>query len=403
MFRLLEKILIITGLLYMSQSFDNILPSSFLSLTQYGTYAATFLLLLARWKRTLCTARREFFIWILLTLALFSFLWSDLPAYTLRNAIVAWQTASFSLYMASCYGFKEQLRLIAIAMGIAGILCVFYAILLPGQGVHFDAHAGAWKGIYTHKNYLSQVATYSSVVFLLLAMNVQRRRWLVYGGLMLSVGLLILSTSKTGLLVFLTLLILLQLYRSLRWRKTKAVLILIIIVLISASILVMIIANAEPILNSLGRDLTLTGRTEIWAGAINFIRLRPWLGYGRGAFWHPNAGRSLTIGEVVSPNYQPPHSHNGYVDLTADLGLVGLSLFFLSFLVTWIRGYNLVRLTRSSEYIWPILYSSFIILYNFTESSIMKHNSAFWMTYMMVALSIKPIRKSSKYFISKES
>lgn len=403
MFRILEKILIITGLLYMSQSFDNILPSSLLSPIQYGIYGVTFLLLLARWKRTLCTARRELFIWILLTLALFSFLWSDLPSFTLRNSIVAWQTASFSLYIASCYSVKEQLRLIAIAMGIAGLLCVFYAIFLPGKGVHFDVHAGAWKGIYTHKNYLSQVATYSSLVFLLLAMNVRRHRWFVYGGLILSVGLLILSTSKTGLVVFLTLLILLQLYRSLRWRQTKAVLILIIIVLISASILVMMIANAELILNSLGRDLTLTGRTEIWSGAINFIRLRPWLGYGRGAFWHPDAGRAFTIGEVVSANYLPPHSHNGYVDLTADLGLVGLSLFFLSFLVTWVRGYNLVRLTQSSEYILPILYLSFLILYNFTESSIMKHNSVFWMTYMMVALSIKPICKTSKCLVDQEN
>ncbi|MFW6295648.1 MAG: O-antigen ligase family protein [Halothece sp.] len=386
--RFSEKVLVVLGLLYLTESFFVFIPGTIASLIQYGVYLVTFLLLLARWRRTIRTAIRNIFIWILLSIALFSFLWSDFPSQSLISSIVAWQTASFALYFASCYTLKQQIRLLAWAMGIAAVLTLVYTLVNPGSAIHFGAHAGAWRGVYTHKNVLAQMMTLSSLVFLFLVMTLERHRYLAWGGLILSVALLILSTSKTGLVVFLTVFVLLQLYKTARWRNTKAILGAIIVTLIVSGLFTILIGNFESVLTSLGRDPTLTGRTEIWGGAIEWIQEKPWLGYGRSAFWEYESGRPVAVGEAVGAKYVPPHSHNGFIDLTGDLGLVGLGAFLLSFLTGFIRAYNRVRFTRSPENIWPVVYLSFFILYNLTETSIMGHNSGLWAIYITVLLSL---------------
>ncbi len=391
--RLGERILVIMGLMYMAGSFDKLLPGAFSSLIQYGVYGVAILLLLARWQRTVRTALRDKFLWILLTIVICSFLWSDFPSDSLRSGIVAWQTACFSLYVASCYTLKQQICLMSWAMGIASVLAILYTLAMPGMGIHMAGeHAGAWRGLYAHKNSLSQIAAYSAIVLLFLPAT-QRgwHRYLGWGLFGLAVGLLLLSTSKTGLMVFLCSMTLFRLYKAVRWRNTNSILILVIIILIFSAVVILLVGNAEAVLNALGRDLTLTGRTEIWGGAIGYIKQQPWFGYGRAGFWHPKSGKALAIGEELGANYAPPHSHNGFVDVSCDLGLIGLGFFLLSFITTFAKAYKQVRLTGKTEDIFPVMYVSFFLLYNFTESSFLRHNSVLWASYMIVALSVGKI------------
>ncbi|MGF1493513.1 MAG: O-antigen ligase family protein [Microcoleaceae cyanobacterium] len=393
--RLAEQILVVVSLLYLTESLFGVLPGALFSPIQYGMYGVTFLLLAARWRRSLAYLMRDPLLVVMLGLTIFSFLWSDFPKFSLRNSIVACQTASVGIYMASCYSVKQQLKLIGWAMGIAAFLSISYAVLLPSVGVHLsDSHAGAWRGIYSHKNILSQVATYSSLAFLILTLCVKRYRYIPLVGFGMSVMLLLMSTSKTGLMVFLTLLLLLQIYRASRWRRTKSVLVLMIILMIFSGTIVVLIGSAEAILTGLGRDLTLTGRTGIWAYAVEQVKRRPLLGYGRGAFWHPDSSVAVKVEDGLGGVYLPPHSHNGFVDLMCDLGLIGLSIFIINLIITFLRTYNYARVSSDAEKLWPVIYLSFFLLYNITESSIMKHNSAFWATYVAASLSVSQLHRS---------
>src|ERR1700721_30572 len=67
----------------------------------------------------------------------------------------------------------------------------------------------------------------------------------------------------------------------------------------------------------LGRDNTLTGRTEVWAAVLPEMERHALLGYGFGSFW-TDARRLL---------YDIPTSHNGYLDILLELGALGLALF----------------------------------------------------------------------------
>lgn len=126
------------------------------------------------------------------------------------------------------------------------------------------------------------------------------------------------------------------------------------------------------------------------------IEERPWLGYGRAAFWHPKSNLPEAIGDEIGENYVPPHAHNGFVNLACDLGYIGLFFFLLSYLLAFVRAYNRVRVTRAPEHLWPLIYLSCLLLYNITESSILAHNSILWATYMMVDLSLGPIPTTSR-------
>lgn len=396
LFRFGEKFLIVICLIYLTGSLYNLFPLPVISGIQYLLYGLVFLLILARWNRSLNTAIKDPFLLLLLTLALFSFLWSNDPSDTFNKSVVAWQTATVAIYLASCYTTKQQLKLLSWALGIVIVFNYIYTILFPGLGIDSVEHIGAWKGVFDQKNFLAQITTLSSVVFLFLSMIVRQYRFVAWIGLFLSVVLLLLTTSKTALIVFIAIVALVQFYRALRWRNPRSILILTIAGLMAVSVVVILVGNAELIVTSLGKDISLSGRTDIWQGVIEQIQQRPWLGYGRDGFWNTESDMSKIIGGRVAFNFLVPDSHNGFIDLTADLGIIGLTLFLLSFGFAFQKAFDQARLNFAPEALWHLTYLSFFFLYNLTESSLMKHNSLLWTVYMLVSFSLTPIKNRQK-------
>lgn len=401
--RIGEKIIVVIGLLYLTESFYQILPSPLLSLIQHSIYVLVFLLLLARFSRSLGTALTEKFVWTLLLLCLCSFLWSELPVNSLRSSIIACQTACFGIYFASCYSFKQQIKLLAIALGIAMVLSLFYTLLFPQLGIHSDELAGAWRGIYVQRNILAQVATFSVLIFWLLFLIDRNYRYLAWLGLFLSFLLVLLSGSKTGLAVTILTIILYPFCKVCRWQDIKIILLLNILLLVIGSSSILIANNRVVLARNLGGDVTLTGRTLIWTATIAKIKQKPWLGYGRDVFWNPESSIPKQIARDMggTKNYFPPHAHNGFLDLISDLGLIGLCLFLLSFTLTYWRACNRIRYSNSPEDIWPLMYLSFFFLYNITEGSIMKHNSALWAVYITISFAVN-ITYQSKSLVQNE-
>lgn len=74
-------------------------------------------------------------------------------------------------------------------------------------------------------------------------------------------------------------------------------------------------------LHSIGRNSTLTGRTQIWA-AVLAQRINPVLGTGFESFWMGNRLQSVWSLSQVGIE----EAHNGYLELYLNLGWVGLTL-----------------------------------------------------------------------------
>jgi exopolysaccharide production protein ExoQ len=190
----------------------------------------------------------------------------------------------------------------------------------------------------------------------------------------------LLSTSKTALVATVLLLLLLRFYRVLRRSAGAATLVAIGVLLIGGIPAVWIASEADTMLAALGRDPTLTGRTVLWTFVAESIRQRPWLGYGFSAFWTSSNTASRAI--IDELHWSTPHAHNGFLDLTLELGVIGLAVFLLGYVVAVLRAIRVVRSAEVVPALWPITYLTFLFLYNLTESASLKQGSIFWVLYV---------------------
>jgi O-antigen ligase len=92
----------------------------------------------------------------------------------------------------------------------------------------------------------------------------------------------------------------------------------------------------KPIALVTGKDLTFTGRTNIWYVLNDHIRLNPWFGTGYGAYWtgaNPSSPSYEMLGRLA---FYPTEGHNGYLDVINDLGIFG-GLCLLGYFVTYVK------------------------------------------------------------------
>ena len=128
--------------------------------------------------------------------------------------------------------------------------------------------------------------------------------------------------------------------------------------------------------STLGRDATLTGRTEVWAALLPVAMQQPVLGHGFGGFW------TSETREV----YQISGAHSGYLDVLLELGFVGLlliSIFLLSF--THKAQRELVHNFDGGSF-W-ICYLLMFVLFNITESSITSFTNNLSAIFLFLAVS----------------
>jgi O-antigen ligase len=119
------------------------------------------------------------------------------------------------------------------------------------------------------------------------------------------------------------------------------------------------------LVQSMGRDPSLTGRTDIWKLVLGMVR-NPLFGTGFNSFW---LGKRL---EKVWSVYwwHPMQAHDGYIDLYLNLGVVGLTLLA----VILVAGYrNIVAAYRRDSHLnsLRLAYLVVFVAYNFTESALM--------------------------------
>jgi O-antigen ligase len=269
-------------------------------------------------------------------------------------------------------------------------------------GVSWDWEGSAvnWIGIATSKNTLGQVAVTSALYFIWERMRRQGKsqgRMIDFLYIVMSLYLLkgsdqavsmtSLSVFAVGLFVFLRLRFL-----NLRPHAVKTFCLLSCAVILGV-LLTVIWHTLDPfsensfmgvIIRTIGRDMTLTGRTEIWADVFNVASRSPVLGVGYGAFW---IGRLANIPWNENMTWVLGQGHNGYVDIYLQLGWVGVGLF-TAVILSSIR-----KITRSFpidfEYgRFRMTFFLVILFVNITESILLRGDHNMWFLFLLAALSV---------------
>ena len=138
---------------------------------------------------------------------------------------------------------------------------------------------------------------------------------------------------------------------------------LLVALVMSVALSALFVESFGGVLKTIGRNSTLTGRTEIWDLVLS-LSGNPFFGTGFGSFWV--GWRLEKIWSVYW--FKPVQAHSGYLEMYLNLGLIGLALLA----VVIIAGYRNVlagfRLTPDASRL-KLAYLVTVVIYNATEAA----------------------------------
>jgi len=371
----LEPCLAFVGLLLCSGLPEALWSSAFRPL-KHVFYAAILALIALRWRASLRVAARDWGLCFLTLLLFASALWSDEPTWAFKRAAVMAQTTAFGLYLASRFALGDQLRLFALVVAIALVAFAASALFDPAWAFAGSGYNAAFRGPLPHKNQVARLMVLAIGALLVLwDGSVLRRGWLALG-LAGSVTFLVLAKSLGGTLaaVMLGSMILAQRGLRSRWALALPPLVIVLASLAASSGLL------DGLLFAVGKDPTLSARTEIWSNSLELVQQRPLLGLSIASFWQ----REI----VEDTGMWFPNAHNGYLQLAIELGLVGLGVFVLQIGTTLVRSIAWARRPDRAA-IWPCCVAAFVLVYNFWEVAIVEESSILWVLYVSASFAVR--------------
>ncbi|BAS56732.1 MULTISPECIES: O-antigen ligase family protein [Leptolyngbya] len=364
-------------------------PVIVMTAIRYFIWLVSTLLVMLNAKRAIITVKRDWILWLFIGIVLFSFAWSDFPQWTLLANREVLQMTTFGLYIATRFSLTQQVKLYAMTFAIGGLASAALALGVPSIGKHLVDHPGAWKGIYDYKNTFGSMMVIAMVSFFALPIEHPRDRWLKWIGIAGATALILLSTSRTALLLGVAMLAMMTFYRNFRWQGRKSIVLGSLGVLVLGSTVVGVLSNWTELLKAFGRDPTLTGRTYIWSVALDRLWDRPWFGFGRSAFWSPESPYPKAIGYYLSQSFNAPHAHNGFIEVALDVGLVGLALFLICYVIGFVMALMKAYGSKHPEHLWALGFLTFLALNNVTESYMLRLANIYWVLFVATILTVK--------------
>lgn len=317
----------------------------------------------------------------LLVLAAISTLWSIDSGATFRRSVWLGLSMAFGLYLAWRNDWKSLLNILAGAfiVLIAGSFAL--GLFAPSIGRMTAEHPGAWSGLWTHKNTLGGIMALGVAICAGAAIVTPERRKLWIACLLAAFALVLLSTSKTALVASMLGVGMIAFGTFMRRGPVHMVTAIATASVGVVTVTGIVLLAPDLLVAALGRDLTLTGRTDIWEAAMRFVVAKPWLGYGYYAFWLPDNGPAYWVREAVA--WQVASAHSSWLELALGLGRLGVVLFALQLAATLSRGVG-VMLQREAG-LWAPAFLATFALYTLSESHALQANNIFWIIYVAVA------------------
>jgi O-antigen ligase len=328
---------------------------------------------------------------LLLGWACVSVVWSIDRQATIRHCVALLFTSLFGVYFAARYDLHRQLRLVAMALGVVVVASVGACLAFPEYGISAEnpLEKPAWQGVLSNKNNLAMLVVLAVLILILYYIRGIRRPLMVVG-IVLLFFLVVSTQSKTSLLYFVLSIIAFPFLRAFQRNASKRRKIVAFALLIAVGLATWTYSNWENFTNSLGKDPGLTGRFVLWGVAVDSISQRPLLGYGFEAFWSNFYGPAYDF-RSASGWTTGATTQNGFLNLWLDLGLIGVLLFVVSFVITYRQAMNLAKTTKSSEGLWPVAFLTFLFAYGLTEISFLTRNNLYWILYVSTGLSARSL------------
>ena len=289
----------------------------------------------------------------------------------------------------------EENPAIAIRALFVRVACVLFTLSLvfgkyfPEIGRNYSSDGILmFTGVTTQKNSLGGMLCVIGLVVLwdLIETSKEKGRpglrsqqCFLLGLLLLGLWLLIKCDSQTSLLcLLLGSFVLWAGQRLVTMQHGKRLLIACLSVAICFAALDKTFGLSEIVIRAVGRNPNLTGRSDIWR-LVLAQQDSPVLGNGFYAFWDSNKGRA-----VVESFMQINSTHNGYLEMYMDGGLVAVALLAMVLLTGCGRVINRMFSGAPLGMLGMAVWATAVI-YNLSESSFFRLD-ALWFTLLLLLL-----------------
>ena len=254
-------------------------------------------------------------------------------------------TVLFALWLCERYETAQLTELICKAQLVMTICILLFTVLQPGLAfTSEEGDALALTGLVANKNTCAAELSFGVVMAALSIRNRRDRHQVIPRSTIIlfvvDVILLFMCYATGSRITALVGVLFIFLYRKGSWRIPWGY------VYIIANIGFLIFALTilpifKPLLNLLGKDVTLTGRTYTWNRMIAVMSSSHTLtGFGYSNFWKNTKSLALFHSGFNQDSFwgsMTAGSHNDLLELWGNIGLIGIALLFIMLLLAF-RG-----------------------------------------------------------------
>jgi O-antigen ligase len=327
---------------------------------------------------------------------LLSTLWSIDGSTTLRRGMLYLFSVVGAVGVASSLDVDEFMDALGLTCAISAVASLLLLVIAPGAASISMGASSDFRGIFSHKNMLGQAMVAGAFATLYsIRVGGRRRRGNVVM-LVLFAVVAALSKSTTSFMTIFSfcaadgIIVFIRKGGASRIMAIGAVVLLLPAVAFGALF-------PDSILELLGKDPTLTGRTDLWAYVIADIAQKPWLGWGYSAFWSPNDPAAAEISDILK--WYVPQAHNGILEMLLNAGIIGTAFF----LFLWVRNLQIAAKCLRTPKIALAISTCFacggLFLIGISESVLMEPfqiiTTMFFVTGLMSERAIQAARRRS--------
>ena len=254
-------------------------------------------------------------------------------AWSIHPDITIWRSGSYvftmliASYISTRFCLNDVMRIFSLSLAFSAIGSVLFVAAFPEYGTMREL-GGAWRGVFPHKNSFGLIAAIGVFVELYLISDLRSWRRILHLCLLIGYfSLAGLSQSATAVILASLFSIGASFYFLVRRGGLLAIFGLATIGSVGLLALFSIVMDPVLALSIAGREISLTGRTNLWPLVFELIGQKPLLGWGYGATWLAGDGASLYVWRAVG--LWASNSHNGFLEIALQLGWLGMALLLL--------------------------------------------------------------------------
>ncbi|WP_431201148.1 O-antigen ligase family protein [Bradyrhizobium betae] len=355
----------------------------------WGLLAAVAMLLVAAtdapFLKTLVTPLHVCLVgWLLINIA-----FSESRGVSMQRFVLAVSVTSLAVLLPL---LPPTQRAFNLCLGAAALvllaLCYLGVLLAPQYSIHTALDvtepqlAGDWRGSFGHKNIASPVMT----VLIYVGIYLCSAGSFVMGPAIAALAgiFLIFTGGKTSSVLCLAIYALASLVyvTPSLWLKR---------ILCFAPLIVMNLLTVgsvmSPALGAMTRllplDPTFTGRSDVWQFALAAVAERPIIGHGYAAFWDNVTARQTAQGAEWATS--AAHSHNSYLELAVTIGLPGLLLVVLVFVLAPLRNFQSAQARSRSGALAKLFLTIWLfgLYYGATETFLLERQNPIWFMFAL--------------------